>query len=384
MTDRDGETGLIGQLLQFPFPQAHPRAVAASSVRADEQAFRLRILLLPHLVPPTSDALHGKGGRLMVDAHVDPAGIASQVVHPIRRRSPQALHGEVVNPHVLRFSLRVPFSPRVLKIAHQFLLFRVHRHRRFTCGKARGGLRIEVFELPIAIGVLAALARLAQSLQAVAQLVQQLAHQLMRDLMSQVLQFLGQLAHALARPPQWRLRVSPRHRLHQSFQVLAQAGVLAHVALAPASNPSDPSLSRSLPLPQFLHPVHDDLPRQPRRSRHHGNPSPAQCHGFVGREEPPCPFIQFSRESLVSLLDLFFFFHVESLQQILSLYKYYSLTTPKRAKDFLGRTITFDFPENYEQKLWDEFHQEDIQLLESNLAKKTQINKDLHASLVTL
>src|SRR6266446_1581059 len=113
MADRDGETGLIGQLLQFPFPQAHPRAVAASSVRADEQAFRLRILLLPHLVPPTSDALHGKGGRLMVDAHVDPAGIASQVVHPIRRRSPQALHGEVVNPHVLRFSLRVPCSPRV-------------------------------------------------------------------------------------------------------------------------------------------------------------------------------------------------------------------------------------------------------------------------------
>src|SRR5450755_649760 len=150
--------------------------------------------------------------------------------------------------------------------------------------------------------------------------------------MSQVLQFLGQLAHALARPPQGRLRVPPRHRFHQSFQVFAQAGILVHVALAPASDPSDPSLSRSLPLPQFLHPVGDDLPRQPRRSRHHGNPSPAQFHGFVGREEPACSFIEFSRESLVSLLDLFFFFHAQSLQQIPSFYKYYSLTTPNWLK----------------------------------------------------
>jgi hypothetical protein len=52
-------------------------------------------------------------------------------------------------------------------------------------------LRIEVFELPIAIRMLAALAGLAQRLETVAQLVQQLAHQLMRDLVAPLLQFLG-------------------------------------------------------------------------------------------------------------------------------------------------------------------------------------------------
>ena len=57
-----------------------------------------------------------------------------------------------------------------------------------------------------------------------------------------LLQFLGQLAHTLARPPQRRLRVSPRHRLHQPFQILAQTRILAHRALASASFPADPPL----------------------------------------------------------------------------------------------------------------------------------------------
>src|SRR3989442_1876234 len=36
VADRDGESCLIGQLLQFPLPQAHPRAIAAPSIRTDE------------------------------------------------------------------------------------------------------------------------------------------------------------------------------------------------------------------------------------------------------------------------------------------------------------------------------------------------------------
>jgi hypothetical protein len=55
--------------------------------------------------------------------------------------------------------------------------------------------------------------------------MQQLAYQLMRHLVAHPLLFFGQLAHALTRPPQGRLRVSPRHRLHQLLQILTELGV---------------------------------------------------------------------------------------------------------------------------------------------------------------
>ena len=124
-----------------------------------------------------------------------------------------------------------------------------------------------MLELCIPIRVLASLTRLARALQAVAQLVQQLAHQLMGQLVALLPQLAGQLAHALARPAQRRLRVSPRHRLHQSFQILLQAGILAHCFLAPASDPSDASFTHSCPRLQFLDALADGLPREPRRSR---------------------------------------------------------------------------------------------------------------------
>src|SRR5258708_3595457 len=88
----------------------------------DEEACGLWILLLPHLVPPPSNTLDGKGRGIVVAAHIHPARIASQVVHPVRRRSPQALDGEIVDPYFLRFSLPMPSPPRVLTIPHQFTL----------------------------------------------------------------------------------------------------------------------------------------------------------------------------------------------------------------------------------------------------------------------
>jgi hypothetical protein len=42
IADRDGESRLLGQLLQFPLPQAHPRAVAVSAIGADEQASQFK------------------------------------------------------------------------------------------------------------------------------------------------------------------------------------------------------------------------------------------------------------------------------------------------------------------------------------------------------
>src|SRR5260370_5221311 len=260
VAEGESQTRLISQLLEFPFPQAHPRAVAASTIGTDQQPLRSRILRPAQLVPPSADAFHRKGGRIVVDDHSDPARVASQVVDAIGSSSAQTGDGEVIDPHLLWFSLGMPFTPPVLEIAHQFLLLCIDRDDWFPRCQAGFCLTIEVLELRIPIRVLASLTRLAISLQAVAQRVQQLTHQLMRHLVAYALELLGQFAHTLARPAQRGLWVSPRHRLHQPFQVLPQPWLFAHCGLAPTSLAADPSLTHFFPLSHFPDPLPHALP----------------------------------------------------------------------------------------------------------------------------
>src|SRR6266571_3611674 len=122
----DRQTCFIRQLLQFPFPQAHARAIASSSIGADEQPLDPGILRQSNRVPPAPNAFYREGGGIVIHPHIDPARILSQVIHPIGSRSSQARDGEVVDSHLLGFPLRTPFTPRILEISHQFFLFRIH------------------------------------------------------------------------------------------------------------------------------------------------------------------------------------------------------------------------------------------------------------------
>jgi hypothetical protein len=55
---RDGQSRLIGQPLQIPLPQAHPRTVAPTSIGTDEQPFGLQQYAQARLIPPAANALH--------------------------------------------------------------------------------------------------------------------------------------------------------------------------------------------------------------------------------------------------------------------------------------------------------------------------------------
>src|SRR5438445_2347237 len=75
VADRDIEAEFVGQLLDFAFPQPHPRTVAAPApslrwgrLGGDQQSGCLGIARPTDGAPPLADAIDGEGGRVMVNA----------------------------------------------------------------------------------------------------------------------------------------------------------------------------------------------------------------------------------------------------------------------------------------------------------------------------
>src|SRR6266702_1888896 len=84
MADHDVEAELVGQLLEFAFPQPHPRPVAAPAVSSDQQSGCVGIARPADVAPPLADTVDGEGGRVVIDADAHPAGIRSKIIDPIR------------------------------------------------------------------------------------------------------------------------------------------------------------------------------------------------------------------------------------------------------------------------------------------------------------
>src|SRR5215813_12577214 len=91
VADDDVEAELVGQLLQFAFPQPDPRAVAAAAVGGDEQPGRVGVTRPPEVEPLLADAVYCEGGRVMVDADTHPPGIRGQIIDAIGHRSAEFL-----------------------------------------------------------------------------------------------------------------------------------------------------------------------------------------------------------------------------------------------------------------------------------------------------
>src|SRR6266436_3776536 len=104
---------IVGQLLEFAFPQPHPRAVAAASpglrrgrLGGDQQPGGVGIACPTDGLPPLADAIDGKGGRVMVNADTHPTRIGSEVIDPVRHRAAELLDQEVMDPNRFRVALR--------------------------------------------------------------------------------------------------------------------------------------------------------------------------------------------------------------------------------------------------------------------------------------
>ena len=99
------EDEFVGQLLQFAFPQPHPRAVAAAApglrrggLGSDQQSGRLAIAQPPDGELPLADAINGERRRIKVKADSHPTRIGGEVVDPVRHRAAGLPDQEVMDP----------------------------------------------------------------------------------------------------------------------------------------------------------------------------------------------------------------------------------------------------------------------------------------------
>lgn len=81
--DHDVEAELVGQLLQFAFPQPHPRAIAAAAIGGDQQPDGVGVTRPPEVEPPLADAVDREGGCVMVDTDAHPSGIRRKIIDAI-------------------------------------------------------------------------------------------------------------------------------------------------------------------------------------------------------------------------------------------------------------------------------------------------------------
>lgn len=84
MTSGNAKAQLRGQALQLHLPQPHPVAVAAPAIGADQQLLRPGIRRPAHAQPPAPDTGDGKTGGVVITAHIHPAFVLTDIIHPHR------------------------------------------------------------------------------------------------------------------------------------------------------------------------------------------------------------------------------------------------------------------------------------------------------------
>src|ERR671913_388768 len=138
-----------GRRRQLTLPDPVAVAVGAARVRGDQQPGGLGVVPAAACLPPAADGGDREHAGVVVDADVDPAGVARQVVDPVRDRLLHLRTGEeeVVVFHLDRLTPGVPLLPGHGQTPELFALLGVHADHRLTVGLMVLDLLVEVAEL---------------------------------------------------------------------------------------------------------------------------------------------------------------------------------------------------------------------------------------------
>ena len=90
----------------------------------------------------------------MVDPHIDPALVPSQVVYPIGNGFALSGNQKVMDPHSPRLAHCAPLPPRILEVSDQFLLLGIHGNHRLSIGLVPAHFAVDELKLGIAVRVL--------------------------------------------------------------------------------------------------------------------------------------------------------------------------------------------------------------------------------------
>jgi len=156
----------------------------------------------------------------------------------------------------------------------------------------RANAGVDVLELFVAIGVPRALRRLAVRLEAVAHLVQETCNHDMTHVVSLQPELAGQSSRALRRPPQRRLRITPRNGIEQRHEILDQSRIEKFRLLAATTAPPSALEGQCLGLRKILDPSGYRLVRQSRRSAHRGDPTAAKRERLRRRPQSPPALVE--------------------------------------------------------------------------------------------
>ena len=143
----------IGQPLQVFLEQILRGAVAAATVPKHEQPFRLGMRRSARLLPPQRQAVTTQFAGVVARVEVDVGVIVHHVIDPVRDQLPLARRAKIV---VEGFhGLGGKGRPGPVKIPQEFLLFRVDGNHRIASRLILAPQACNVFELRIAVGVVA-------------------------------------------------------------------------------------------------------------------------------------------------------------------------------------------------------------------------------------
>jgi len=290
MRDGDRQSRLIGQGLQFGFPQPHPHPVAAAAIGRDQQPLGLGIAGLAELMPPAPDTFDGKGGGVAGDPEINPARVGGDVVDAIGRHLAQLRQDEIMHPDRLGLAFGAQLAASVLEVTNQLLLLGVDRNSRLAGGLERLHLGVDILELRVAIGVVRALTGLAVGLQAEPQTPQQPSDQLLACAETALGQRTGQITLAPADPQQRRLGVTANGRLHQLSQRIEQPRFSLGLGPATTARATGAAGELVLAVSQLLKSATDRAAGDARHRRYRHDATAPGHIGLTGSPQPPVAF----------------------------------------------------------------------------------------------
>jgi len=215
MTDDTRQAIAVAQrLLQVLFPHTRTAALAASTLRQDEQLLRLWISRPSLIFPPTGQGSHSNfwciGGR----PHLNSPAIVRQIVDPVRNCFAHRFLRAIMHIHIVR--LLSPGLTCILEVATSLLFLGID-----TADRPVGALKALLLPLNV-VKLLRPLRMRCTRLQILdsdpqreTQVTEQATYRWWAHAMTQVTQTLAQLPHPTAHPRLLTPGVCRRFGLYQ-------------------------------------------------------------------------------------------------------------------------------------------------------------------------